>query len=97
MPASDRDPDLRRRYCDRDPRALVHQRNATGVSRVADHVRVHGAEVDRDHRRLTTDATVATAITTAEVGEGGTVIKTAVPIEGWIDRIGVQHLRASCK
>lgn len=60
--ALDRGLNRRHRYYDRDPKALVRQRNATEASHAVDRVRDRGAEVDRDLPRLIIDATVATAI-----------------------------------
>jgi len=86
-----------RRFYGRDPRVLVRQRNATGVSRAVDRARDHGAEVDRDRLRPIIDAIVVTAITSVEAEGGGTVIKIVVPIEEWIDKIEVQLLLVFCE
>lgn len=96
-PGLDRNPNPLRRFYGRDPRALVRQRNATGVNRAVDRVRDHGAEVDRDRLRLIIGATVVTAITLIEAEGGETVIKIVAPIEEWIDRIEVQLLPVFCE
>lgn len=96
-PGLDRNLNPLRQFYGRDPRVLVRQRNATGVSRAADRVRDHAAEVDRDRLRLIIDAIVVTAITSVEAEEGGTVIKIVAPIEEWIDKIEVQLLLVFCE
>lgn len=93
----DRNLNLLRRFCGRDPRALVRQRNATGVSRAVDRARDHGAEVDRDRLRLITDAIVVTAITLVEAEGGGIVIKIVAPIEEWTDKIEARLLPVFCE
>lgn len=93
----DRNRNLLRRFYGRDPRALVRQKNATGVSRAVDRARDHGAEVDRDRLPLIIDATVVTAITLVEAEGEGTVIKIVAPIEEWIDKIEVQLLQVFCE
>lgn len=93
----DKNLNLLRRFYGRDPRVLVRQRNATGVSRAVDHARDHGAEVDRDRLRPIIDAIVVTAITSVEAEGGGTVIKIVVPTEEWIDKIEVQLLLVFCE
>lgn len=96
-PELDRNPNLLRQFYDRDPKALVRQRNAIGVSRAVDRARDHEAEVDRDRLRLIIDATVVTAITLVEAEGGGTVIKIVALTEEWIDKIEVQLHPVFCE
>lgn len=92
-----KDPNLHRRSYDRDPRALVRQRNDIGASRAVGRARDHEVEVDRDRPQLITDVTVVTAITLVEVAEEETVIKIVVRIEGSTGRTEARLLPVFCK